>query len=94
MVDGTDTIPLAEASLLFEAYILLTPTAIDSFDPTNPATYTRAFTGLTVPQVTYTAAEMSADGFSPAVQTLYLVVYQISAVTGRGFQAYRVLPPA
>jgi hypothetical protein len=70
------------------------PTAVQAaFTPTNTATYVRAFTGLTAPTVTYTAAMMTADNFTPATETLYLSVYQISGVIGRGFQGYAALPP-
>jgi hypothetical protein len=55
-------------------------------------TYKRRFTGLTAPTLTYTAAEMSADGFTPATDTLCLVVYQLSAVVGRGFPGFQALP--
>ena len=54
--------------------------------------YTRAFTGLTVPSVTYTAAEMAADDFDPTTDTLYLAVYQLSGVVGRGFPGTEALP--
>lgn len=93
LVDGTDDVPLSESSEAYEAYVLLTPTAIAAFDPATPASYTRKFNGMSAPQVTYTAAMMTADGFIPATATLYLVVYQLSAVVGRGFRGYQVLPP-
>ena len=92
LMDGTDTAPLNEDTESYDAYILPSAAALASFDPTNAATYTRAFLALTAPTLTYTAAEMSADGFIPATQTLYLVVYQLSGVVGRGFQGYQALP--
>lgn len=54
--------------------------------------YRRAFTGLTTPSLTYTAAQMTADGFDPDTDTLWLVVYQLSAVIGRGFAGFQQLP--
>jgi hypothetical protein len=94
LLDGTDTAPLSEESEAYEAYVLPNAAALASFDPTVPATYTRAFTGLTSATVTYTATMMSSDAFTPATDTLYLVVYQISAVIGRGFRGYQALPPS
>ena len=90
--DGTDTIPLNEDSEAYEAYVIASAAALAAFDPTVPASYVRAFTALTAPTVTYTAAMMTADGFTPATSTLYLVVYQVSAQIGRGFQGYQALP--
>lgn len=92
LVDGSDTVPLNEASEAYEAYVLASAAAFDSFDPTVPASYVRAFTGLTSAQLTYTAAMMTSDGFTPASDTLYLAVYQLSAVVGRGFAGYQALP--
>lgn len=92
MVDGSDTAPLNEASEEYEAYVLADATSIDTFDPTNVSTYVRKFSGLTSATCTYTAAQQATDGFDPSTDTLYLVVYQLSAVTGRGFRGYQALP--
>jgi hypothetical protein len=91
--DGTDSVPLSEASEAYEVYLLPSEAAAAGFDPTVPATYTRAFTGLTSPTLTYTAAQMATDGFTPATDTVYAAIYQISAVVGRGFSSLHVLPP-
>jgi hypothetical protein len=91
--DGTDSVPLHEASEAYEVYLLPNEAAATSFDPTNPATYRRAFLGLTSPTLTYTAAQMAADGFTPATDTVYAAIYQVSAVVGRGFSSLHVLPP-
>jgi putative tail protein/cellulase (glycosyl hydrolase family 5) len=91
MIDGSDSVPLAETSEAYEAYIIASTTALAAFSPTNPATYIRAFTGLIVPTVTYTAAMMATDGFTEATDTLHLVVYQLSGVVGRGFRGYQAL---
>jgi hypothetical protein len=92
LIDGIDTVPLNEEAEAYEAYVLPSGAALAAFDPTLPATYTRAFLGLTAPAVTYTASQMSADGFIPATSTLYLVVFQISGVVGRGFPGYQAVP--
>jgi hypothetical protein len=91
MMDGTDAVPLSEETEAYEAYVLPAGGRA-AFNPTVPATYTRKFAPLTAPTVTYTAAMMSADAFAPATDTLYLAVYQISGVIGRGFQGYAALP--
>ena len=93
LVDGSDTAPLSEATELYEVYTLPNAGAIATFDPTNATTYTRKFTDPTSPTVTYTSTEMTADSFTPATDTLYLAVFQISAVVGRGFIGYAALPP-
>jgi hypothetical protein len=93
MLDGTDTAPLSEASEAYEAYVLAAaPADPMAFDPTNPANYVRKFSGLSSAAATYTAAQMVTDSFTPATDTLYLVVYQISTVIGRGFPGYAALP--
>jgi hypothetical protein len=92
LVDGTDTAPLGEDSEAYEVYLM--PSAdVSHFDPTVPATYTRAFLGLTAPTLTYTSTQMATDGFALATSTLYAVIYQISAVVGRGFPGLHVLEP-
>lgn len=91
--DGVDTVPLNEDSEAYEAYLLADAAAIDTFDPTDALTYVRVYTGLATPQLLYTAAQMATDGFTMATDRLYLVVYQISAVVGRGFRGYQMLPP-
>jgi hypothetical protein len=92
LVDGSDTAPLAEDAEAYDAYILPSAGALATFDPANSATYTRAFATLTSATLTYTAAMMTADSFTPATSTLYLVVYQRSGVVGRGFRGYQALP--
>jgi hypothetical protein len=92
LIDGTDTAPLGEESEAYEVYLM--PSAdVSHFDPTVPATYTRAFLGLTAPTLTYTSTQMATDGFALATSTLYAVIYQISAVVGRGFPGLHVLEP-
>lgn len=93
LLDGTDTPPLAEATEAYEIYLLPNAAALAGFHPETPTTYTRAFTGLTAPTVTYTAAMMTADAFTPATDTLFMVAFQVSAAIGRGFQGYAALPP-
>jgi hypothetical protein len=93
MEDGTDTVPLNEVTEAYEVYLLANAAAAGAFDPTNPATYVRAFLSLSAPTLTYTSAEMTADGFNPVTDTVYAVIYQISAVVGRGFATLHVLPP-
>lgn len=85
MVDLIGTVPLSETTEAYEAYILAAPYNPSTFDPTNSATYLHAYTGLTSPTCTYTAAQMSADSFAMSTATLHIVVYQLSSVVGRGF---------
>jgi hypothetical protein len=92
MVDGTDTVPLNEATEAYEVYLLASAADAEDFDPTVPATYLRAFLALSSATLTYTAAQMVTDGFDPATDTIYAVIYQLSAVVGRGFSTLHVLP--
>lgn len=93
LLDGTDTVPLNETTEAYEAYLLHDEASAPAFDPTNPATYMRAFTGLTAPTLTYAAVQMAADGTDPMTDTLFVVIYQLSSVVGRGFSSLHVLPP-
>ena len=74
MLPGTGTVPLAEQSEAYEVDILAAP----------GGSVKRTLTGLSTPAATYTAAEIAADfGTMPA--NLSVLVYQISAIVGRGF---------
>ena len=84
--------PLGEETEAYEAYVLPNAAARATFDPTVPASYTRAYTGLGSAGILYTAAQMTADSFTRATDTLWLAVYQVSAVVGRGFQGFQALP--
>jgi hypothetical protein len=91
LMDGTDTAPLAETSEAYEVYLLTSVADVPGFNPDNPASYKRAFTGLAAPNVLYTAAMMTVDGWDPT-QTLFPVIYQLSGVIGRGFPGTFTLP--
>lgn len=93
LMDGTDTVPLNEASEAYEAYVVADADAFDDLDPTDSGTYVRAFTGLSSAAATYTAAQMATDGFTEATDTLHLAVCQVSATVGRGFMARASLAP-
>lgn len=87
LVDGTGTVPLNEDSEGYELYVvaaLVDETNPLGFDPSNPANYLRAFTGLSSEQADYTAAQQSTDSFNPAADHA-IVIYQVSAQVGRGF---------
>jgi hypothetical protein len=88
--NGTDTVPLNEETELYDAYVLSVPFAEGVFDPTNPSTYLRAFPSLTSPHFDYLAANLATDGLA-LTDDLYVVVYQRSAVVGRGFPGHDIL---
>jgi hypothetical protein len=74
LMDGTGTVPLHETSEAYEVDILSGPAG----------TVLRTLTGLTTPAATYAAADIATDlGSTPG--TLYVNVYQISGIVGRGF---------
>jgi len=85
--DGTGTVPLAEQSESYDAYILAAPynPATANYATPASAAIVRSFLGLTSPMLTYTAAEMGTDSFSPSVSTLHIVVFQNSAAIGHGW---------
>jgi len=91
-MDGVDTVPLNETSEAYEAYVIVSEGAFATFDPLDAGSYLRAFTGLTAATLTYTAAEMSVDSFDPTTDTLYLVIYQLSGIVGRGFAGFEAVP--
>jgi len=82
-LDAVGTVPLNEETEAYEVYLLAAPY--------DPATFVRAFLDLTAPSLTYTAADMAADGFDPTIQTLYLVGFQVSMAVGRGFAGPHVV---
>lgn len=90
MKDGTGIVPLSEESESYELYILPQAYDPDVFDPADETTYTRMYTDLTSPKITYTAAEQLEDGWTPD-QPLHVVAYQISAQVGRGFPGHATL---
>jgi len=92
MADGTGVVPLNEESEAYEAYVLAEPYSPTSFDALNPSTYVRSFTGLATAGLTYTADEMTADGFTLGTSILNIVVFQMSAVVGRGFAGFVSVP--
>lgn len=91
LMDGTGDVPLGETTESYEIYILSAAYNPATFDATNAATYVRKLTSTT-PTVTYTAANMTTDGFTAATSTLYGVGFQISSVVGRGFAGPFVVP--
>jgi hypothetical protein len=92
LADGTGAVPLGESYEAYEAYVLSGPFVPTVFDPATPSTFLRAFTGLTSPSCTYTAAQMAADGFNPATDQIHLVVFQMSEYVGRGFPGTSIMP--
>lgn len=91
IIDGVDTVPLGEASELYNIYFIADASHLATFSPTDPTTYVRTYSPTSA-TLTYTAAQMSTDGFTRGVSTLYVVGYQVSAVVGRGFQGYQAVP--
>lgn len=73
LLNGTPDVPLDEDAELYDLVLY------------RAGAIVRTVTGLTSPAFTYTAAMQSADGWSGAITSLRLDVYQISAVVGRGF---------
>lgn len=94
MVDGTGEVPLSETEERYELYLLkglkVDPSTSDL--PASPEDTLRVV-NLTSPSFTYTTAMQAEDGHVTDVDTLVMVVYQISGVVGRGFPAIRLIAP-
>jgi Putative phage tail protein len=91
--EGVGTIPLAEQSELYNAYVLTTP-----YDPVAnnwkaPTVYVRSFLGLTSPTFNYTLADLATDGITIGTSTVYVVVFQVSAAIGNGWPGAATLLP-
>jgi hypothetical protein len=71
--DGTETVPLAEASERYDVEIL------------NGSAVVRTFTDLPAPSATYAGADLAADFGGTAPGSLKWRVFQKSAVVGRGY---------
>jgi hypothetical protein len=89
----TGTVQIGEFSELYDLYILAAP-----YDPVAagwvaPVSFVRSALGLTSPTYTYTAAHMATDSFTPATQTLHIVVFQKSAAVGVGWPGAADLCP-
>uniref|UniRef100_A0AB74UMC6 Uncharacterized protein n=1 Tax=Caulobacter phage BL57 TaxID=3348355 RepID=A0AB74UMC6_9VIRU len=86
--DGTGEVPVNEGTEAYEAYVLAAPFSGDASRQDPPAAYRRKY-DLTSPTFTYTAAEQAADGYDVNLDTLHVVIYQLSSVVGRGFPGAR-----
>ncbi len=92
LLNGTGDVPLNEDSERYEIYLLDAPFSGDPSRPEAPADFVRKF-DTTAPEVTYTQAMQSTDSFGNNVDTLHVVVYQLSAAVGRGFPGIRSIEP-
>lgn len=90
MQDGTGTVALSEATEAYEVYLLNSAYTGDKSRQDAPlaAQIVRQYATIT-PTVTYTAAEMATDGYDVNLDTLHVVIYQLSAAVGRGFPSAR-----
>lgn len=75
MLDGLDTVPLNEESEAYE---------VDILDANGDVV--RTIDGLSSETAAYSAANQTSDGFTPG-DPIDVVVYQLSALVGRGFGA-------
>jgi len=81
---GVETVPLNEDTEAYEFYLIgTTPASLAAFDPLNASTYLQRKV-VNSEQAVVTAAELGAEGITLA-DTIYVVVYQLSAQVGRGF---------
>lgn len=92
LLNGTDAVPLNEAAEKYEVYLLENAFAGDPSTGAPPASYMRKIE-TTSPEAIYSLDDMASDGFAANLDTLHVVVYQVSAVVGRGFPGFRSIEP-
>ncbi|UTC29888.1 putative tail protein [Bajunvirus bajun] len=91
LLDETGDVPLNEAFERYEVYVLNEPFSGDASRGRAPDSYKR-MTVVEGPTWTYSAADMTTDNVA-ILDTLHVVVYQISAAVGRGFPTARTIEP-
>lgn len=92
LMDGTGEVPLNEGSERYEVYLLAEAFEGDLSRGIAPETYIRKWE-TTERSVTYGTAAMILDGFDANLDTLHLVIYQLSTQVGRGFPGVRSIEP-
>jgi hypothetical protein len=93
MQDGTGTVPLQETAESYELYILKTPFVGDlSRGNTVPLDDVIYQTTTTTPTATFNVTGFTT-AFDVNLDTLHVLVYQISATVGRGFPGVRSIEP-
>ncbi len=92
LMNLTGTVPLNETGEAYEVYICSGAYTGDPSTPVAPTNVVRMIETST-PQFTYTAAMQAADSHDTNLDTLYVVIYQISGVVGRGFPGVRTIEP-
>lgn len=84
------TVPLHETTEAYEVYLLDAPFTGDTSSPYPPATFLAAATTST-PEATFVPSSLT--GFDVNLDTLTVVVYQVSTAVGRGFPGVRSIEP-
>ena len=91
LTDGTSSVPLNEAFMKFECYVLHNPYDKATWDPENTALWWKKVELEDVQTFTITGAEFSTAG-KVNTQDLHVVIYQMSDQVGYGFPRYATLP--
>lgn len=81
------TVPVNEESLHYRVYIATAAIDVVTFDPGDATSYTRLIETTTETAV-YTAAMKALDGVAN-IQTVWVIIYQLSADVGLGFPAVK-----
>lgn len=82
--NGSGSIPLNEETEKYEVFLLKAPYNPYTWDPENASLYHLRVENILTPSVTFTSAQLAAAGLTNT-KDLTVVIYQISAVVGRGF---------
>ena len=82
---GIEPVPLNEDAEAYEVFLLEnSPTILDDFSTFDPATFSTS-KQVATPSTVFTAAELTAAGYTDLNEDVYVAVYQLSAQVGRGF---------
>ncbi len=92
MQDGTGDVSLSEATEQYSVYLLASAFTGDASRGLPPSSYQRVYS-VTSPTLTYPQADQTSDSYDAVLDTLYVVIYQLSAAVGLGFPSYRAITP-
>lgn len=90
-LNGSGSIPLNEQDEIYEIFLLKAPYDAATWDPDNASLYWFTASGLTSPTYTFTGANGLTISSKNYQSDIYVVIYQHSAVVGRGFPSGHTL---
>ena len=92
LMDDIGDVPLNEGSKAYEVYVLAEPFDGDLSTGEPPKTFLKKF-DATTESVTWLASDIGGTAYRPNIDSLHVVVYQVSTAVGRGFPGVRKIEP-